>query len=147
VEISLVAQLVQLMEEGSAAVLPGGIIADLRPAHRAGLLALEPGLDALITEDVAALQHNGRVEGVMADWTQGARSIQLVFGRRSLRVLKEYDLRNEQTTSFSLDILTIFFLKVTIAFFSDLPRSTSSNILAPRYRAENSPPDTTSRPE
>lgn len=87
-EISLVAQLVQLMEEGSAAVLPGGIIANLRPAHRTGLFALEPGLDALITENVAALQHSGCVEGVMADWTQGTRSIQLVFGRRPLRVLE-----------------------------------------------------------
>lgn len=79
------------MEECCAAVLPGGIVADFCPAHGTGLFSLKPGLNALITEDVAALEYNGRVEGIMAYGTQGTRCIQFVFGWRSLRVLQGYN--------------------------------------------------------
>lgn len=63
------------MEIGRAAILPGGIVADLGAAHGTRLLTLEPGLYALITEYMTALQYNWRVVRIMANGTHGAGGI------------------------------------------------------------------------
>ena len=81
---------IELNEEGGGAVSPLGVVRHLRPAHRARPLLVEPLVEALLAEDVVAVEQGGAPVVVVADGTgaAGTRGLQLFGAGRSSETLK-----------------------------------------------------------
>lgn len=87
--------LVQLQEERGSTVPIRGIVNDLCPTERAGLLPIEPGSDAQFAEDVITLEQHRRVEVVVADGALSSTGLQLLlrWDRSVARFLQKLDNR------------------------------------------------------
>ena len=79
----------QLNELTRGSVSPLGILRDLSPAEWTGALPIEPGGQALLAENVFAVEQSRSAERVVADRTGVPGSLDLIVGRGTAIGLEE----------------------------------------------------------
>lgn len=82
--------LVELEVVGGGSVPPGGLVGHLGAAQRARVLAVQPGRDAELAEDVAAAEPHRRAVVVVADGARLARGHQLLACGLRAQVLEMF---------------------------------------------------------